>query len=381
MTAHDLRIEGLTFSYPAFGGEPRRQLFEGLSFHLDAGETGVLLGPADAGKTTLARILVGLVPRFTGGRLEGDIRCGPCDIRSTRPYDLIETVGLVFQDSDGQMFTTRCDTELAFALESLGTPRVEIAERIAAGLELVGLSEFRARNPSTLSGGEKKRLLVGCLAAINPSVWILDESIEELDADWKPRILDAVRARGRTLLMFDSRWTPLLAERGDRFGLLAGGTISAASARPVSAQLRAGLLAEGIAVQDRHVSAPRARPTGLPFLKAEGIRFAFPEPDGFALDIDVLEVEKGEVTALVGANGSGKSTLGRVLCGLLPPQKGVLSVNDGGGFHPSTTAELNRRVGYLFQNPDHQIYLPTVQEELGLGLKMRGVDCSRSRRS
>jgi len=382
MTASPLSIHGLTFSYPALGdetagGEPPRPLFDGLSFSLEPGETGVLVGPADAGKTTLARILVGLVPRFTGGRLTGEIRCGDTDVLGSKPYDLLEGIGLVFQDSDEQIFTTRCDTEIAFALESLGVPRAEMGARIDRSLELVGLTAFRQRNPTTLSGGEKKRLLVACLAAIDPSVWILDESLEELDTGWKVGILDALKARGATTLIMDSRWSPTLEQRGGRFGLLAHGSVAHSSAPKVSPELRRGLVEEGIVAEGRAGAVARPQPARAPCLKAEGIRFSFPEsfpqPDGFTLDVDSLVVERGTVCALVGPNGSGKSTLGRVLCGLLAPQKGGLWLDDGAGYRPAPREELNRRVGYLFQNPDHQIYLPTVQEELALGLKQKGM--------
>jgi energy-coupling factor transporter ATP-binding protein EcfA2 len=377
MKASPLSIHGLTFAYPALGdvpagGEPPRPLFDGLSFGLEPGETGVLVGPADAGKTTLARILVGLVPRFTGGRLTGEIRCDDTDVLGSKPYDLLEGIGLVFQDSDEQIFTTRCDTEIAFALESLGVPRAEMGERIDRSLELVGLSAFRLRNPTTLSGGEKKRLLVACLAAIDPSVWILDESLEELDAGWKIRILDDLQARGSTTLILDSRWSPTLEQRGGRFGLLAQGAIARSSAPKVSPELRRGLVDEGIVVEGRASAAARPKPARAPWLKAEGIRFSFPESDGFTLDVDSLVVEKGTVCALVGPNGSGKSTLGRVLCGLLAPQKGGIWLDNSAGNRPAPREELNCRVGYLFQNPDHQIYLPTVQEELALGLRQKG---------
>ena len=93
--------------------------------------------------------------------------------------------------------------------------------------------------------------------------------------------------------------------------------------------------------------------------------------------MESLEIERGTVCALVGPNGSGKSTLARVLCGLAAPQAGSIRLDDGEGWKAASRGDLTRRVGYLFQNPDHQIYLPTVGEELALGLKGRGLSKSR----
>ena len=90
--------------------------------------------------------------------------------------------------------------------------------------------------------------------------------------------------------------------------------------------------------------------------------------------VESLELRAGELCALLGDNGSGKTTLGKILCGLLTPSAGSISMLAGGGFRPASSRELNARVGYLFQNPDHQIYLPTVRDELALGLRRQGLD-------
>jgi energy-coupling factor transporter ATP-binding protein EcfA2 len=146
-----LVIRDLSFRYDTVA------VLEGLSLALQRGSTTVVLGPADAGKTTLARILVGAAPRFTGGSLSGSIRLGDTEIPEAKPYELMEMIGLVSQSSEEQIFTTRCDTEVAFGLESLGMRPEKMRETIVASLRLVGLDGFQARNPSTLSGGTHHR--------------------------------------------------------------------------------------------------------------------------------------------------------------------------------------------------------------------------------
>jgi energy-coupling factor transport system ATP-binding protein len=365
-----LQVNGLSFRFPSLEGRAGTVVLDGFSWSVVPGGISVLFGAADAGKTTLGRILAGLIPRFTGGRLSGTARLGGRDLAVAMPCDLMEDIGLVSQDSDEQIFTTRCDSEVAFALESLGVPRQEMRDRVETSLVRMGLSGFAPRNPMTLSGGEKKRLLLACLDAIGPGLWVLDESLGELDQEWKPRVLDELERSGRTVVAFDSRWSRLLHDRGKSFALLERGRIDAAVSDPDDPALRSALSNAGILP-----GAPR-RPVGGGepgrSLIAEGIRFRFKDPGGFDLSIDSLDVARGEICALVGRNGSGKSTLGRILCGLLSPDEGCVSLSDASGKRKAAPGELCRTVGYLFQNPDHQIYLPSVREELSLGLRRRG---------
>ena len=124
---------------------------------------------------------------------------------------------------------------------------------------------------------------------------------------------------------------------------------------------------------NRFLHGSRRRPRAERQLAVEGVRFRFPDSSDFSLSIDSLELRAGEICSLLGSNGSGKTTLGRILCGLLAPQAGVISLRTGSGFRPASVEELNGRVGYLFQNPDHQIYLPTIHDELAFGLRRQGM--------
>jgi len=366
-----LIVKDLSFRYPGMGAESPPPVHDGFSLSVRTGSLNVLFGAADAGKTTFARIVAGLVPRFSGGSLQGTLLLDGLDVRKSLPFELMEKVGLVSQDSDEQIFTTRCDTEIAFALESLGVPRPQIVDRVDRCLLQMGLSAFKERNPSTLSGGEKKRLLLACLSAICPALWILDESLEELDQAWKAAALDSLTERGITVLALASRWSPILAGKASYFALLSQGRIVSSADRGDAPEFRNALSRDGILPRSER---PRRR--DLParvLLKVEGVRFRFPGQDGFSLAIDSIELRAGELCALLGDNGSGKTTLGKILCGLLTPYAGGISLRTTGGFQTASPNELNSRVGYLFQNPDHQIYLPTVRDELALGLRRQGL--------
>ncbi|MGA2976028.1 MAG: ATP-binding cassette domain-containing protein [Spirochaetia bacterium] len=368
-----LAIQNLRFTFPPVGDSPAEPLFTGLEYSLSEQARGVILGGADAGKTTLARICANLVPRFTGGTLSGTIFFGDRNAMEVAPFDAVESIGLVFQDPDEQIFTTRCDTEIAFALESLGFARTEMEKRIANSLDFMGLLEFRPRNPATLSGGEKKRLLIACLAAIDPQFWMLDEVFQELDATWKLQLLQHLSAGSRTALFFDSRWSPLYASRCGNFAVLRDGVISSLAA-DMNPTARETLLAkQGLCLSSEEAGPRQVPERGEPFIKAEGLFFQFGAAGSFDLAIDSLQLERGSVCALVGRNGSGKSTLGKLLCGLLAPARGTISLNEGGRFRHASGHELHSAIGYLFQNPDYQVFLPTVSEELAFGLRAAGI--------
>jgi energy-coupling factor transporter ATP-binding protein EcfA2 len=379
MNSAGITIERLSFSYPEYPNLPARKLLDGVDLSVTRGEIGLVLGASDEGKTTLARILGSLVPRFSGGTIDGTVLAGDTDVRSRAPYDLVEEVGLVFQHPDEQIVGTRCDAEVAFALESLGIDARTIESRVREALVLLGLSGFEERNPATLSGGEKKRLLLACLEAVDPAVWVLDEAFEELDPSWRLTVLERLRAKGRTALVLDSRWSPIFEGRTDRHAVLSRGSVHGLAADPGSPVLRAAMETAGILPPYGRVVPPPGINTA-PYLRTTGLSFAFPGTGAFSLEAGSLEIQKGAVTALVGPNGSGKSTLARLFCGLIAPARGTVEIDRGWGFAPAAPADLNRLVGYLFQDPDHQIFLPTVHDELALSLRasgMRATDAER----
>ncbi|MBN2553118.1 MAG: ABC transporter ATP-binding protein [Spirochaetales bacterium] len=385
-TAH-LVVTDLHFSYPEYPGIAARKLFNGLNLRLPAGSMALLLARPDQGKTTLCRVLAGLIPRFSGGRLRGTARLGGVELLDSRPYDLIDQVGLVFQHPGEQLLLSRCDSEIAFALESLGVERPEIRKRLDGALRTMELERYRYDSPKVLSGGEKKKLLIACLLAVDPRLWLLDETLEELDRDTKQRLLRLLQERGRSTLVLSAKWHELFREYVQRVFILEDGTVQSIAAPMGTPEFQGVLLQRGFILPgevrpaQKRSGGPRERstsqggsPEGEALLAADGLSFSY---DGvnrggmpsFSLHVDSLRLEAGRTTALVGDNGSGKSTLGRILCGLLTPARGTIRIRKNGRLEEAAAEDLNRFTGYLFQDPDLQIFLPTVFEELALGLR------------
>ena len=378
-----LSVTDLFFKYPQYGNMVSSPLFQGLDFSLPLGKITLIMGPPESGKTTLSRILTGLIPRFTGGELSAKLTLGGKSLTSLMPYELLEEIGLVFQNSEEQLFTTRCDSEIAFALESLAVPREKIRERVLSALEWLGLSAYEQGNPKNLSGGEKKKLLLACLFALDPAIWLLDETLDEIDRESKFKVLQNLRRSRKTALIFSSKWLELYREFVDIFYLFSGGRLHSAGEGKPEPGFWQKLEEQGLLLTKKNSGSALCAPVPLsrtrgstPLIQVRELKFSYQENSGhnrgFALTVPDFSVYRGEIVALAGQNGSGKSTLARVLCGLLAPQSGEILIVKERNQQAAAVEELKSYTGYLFQNPDSQIFLSTVHEELAYGLKNQG---------
>ena len=370
------------------------------------GEFVVVMGATGAGKSTLAKCVSGAIPQFQPGRLEGRVEVLGRDVAAASVSDLAGTVGLVSQDFEAQLFSTNVRHEVAFGMEQLGVPRAAMVERVASALAAVGLAGFEGRDPITLSGGEKQRLAIAALLALEPAVLVLDEPTTDLDPVGKSEVfaaLAALRARGATILLIEHETAA--AERADRLVLMEGGTVvadgppaallpgverlEALGVRPLDldriARERgwttrpADAAAAAARLTPRQLATASAAPArGAPLLEAEGLVHAYAPGRAAITDVS-LAVAAGEFVALIGQNGSGKTTLAKCLNGLLVPQQGTVRVR-GVDLRSLPVGRVAADVGYVFQNPDQQIFAATVREEVGFALANLGVPADEAAR-
>ncbi len=378
-----LSIDHLSFRYPDYPGLAFPELFGDIYLSIGGGGLSLLLGRPESGKTTLTRILGGLVPRFTGGSISGSVILGGRDILREKPYDLLGEVGLAFQDPDEQFITTRCDTEVAFGLESLSLSRQEIKKRVLDSFASLGIEHLITRKTGELSGGEKKKLVLASIIALSPSLILLDETLEEIDEDSRISVLTLLKGMDASTLITSSRLHDFYRGYADTQFLLSSGSVlrhTPENRDDFIGRCRAeGLLFEGSDGLQGSSSAPAGA-----ILSASALRYRYPE-SGFSLDVGELSVHEGELVALIGRNGSGKSTLAKILSGLIEPEEGRVRVRPVGAslsasFRDASSRDLNTFTGYVFQNPDYQIFLPTVEEELAYGLLKQGLKESEVRR-
>lgn len=357
-----LKIENLKYQYPSYPGLEFPQLLNGVDLTINSGDFVVILGKPETGKSTLLKIILSLIPRYTNGTLSGKIEYKGVPAADYKPYDLIEKIGAVFQDPDEQIFTTSCDTELAFALESLGLEREEMIQRVTKSLEVLKIEHLRDRNPATLSGGEKKKLLIACLYAANPQVWLLDEIIDELDPGSALEIVQKLISDKRTVILFSSKMLDIFKGISCKIYILKDGNLFATDKMR---ELNSLLAEEGLVIDNKHEVLKTEQCLNSEHkVVIENLKYKYPGNNDFNLHIDNFHIKRGEIISLAGKNGSGKSTLGKLIAGLKEKESGLLTVNE----------KNNLSCAYLFQNPDYQIFLPTVEEELSFGLKLTDME-------
>jgi energy-coupling factor transport system ATP-binding protein len=364
------------------------------------GEVTGLMGSSGAGKTTLCSAVNGVVPALLRGQASGGVRLFGEEVGSRRVPDWAGTVGVVFQDFESQIFSTQVAMEIAFGPENLGLPPAEIRRRVAECLEGVGLEGMACRNPSTLSGGEKQRLVLASVLALGPRLLVLDEPTTDLDPEARSdlfRLAGALAREGRSLLLVEHEAE--LLETAGRIGVLSGGRLAregeASGLRRDPAWMREhGLAPDPVAELWRMLDLqdpPRGAPAAGLELRSMGARLGTPGagrsggdavleverlsvryPGGVEALGDVsLQVREGETLVVVGPNGSGKTTLARTLAGIQRPSSGRVSLGGEGLEGPRGAVG---RVGLVFQEPDDQIFSPTVAEEVGFGPRMLGLD-------
>ncbi len=396
-------IEDLTFTYQ--GNE--RPALQNIQGQIEDGTFVAVMGHGGAGKSTLCCSLNALVPKFFRGRYQGRVLVKGEEVARHRVAEMSHMVGLVLQDFEAQLFSTNIELEMAFGPENHCLPRQEIERRIQRYLAFVGLKKLRHREPASLSGGQKQRLAIGSILALEPRVLVMDEPTTDLDPLGREEVLSVaktIREEGRTLLIVGHE--PETTVTADQVWLMRDGQV--VSQGPPSQILIDVTMMESCGIktlpmvelfrsmnwpgnpltteaaieliQKHHLTQRLGRKTkttpsryikGSPILKAEGLRYIYSTYQVEALQGIDLFIQEGEFIAILGQNGSGKTTLAKHFNGLLKPTSGRMLVKN----KPTTEyshRELARLVGYVFQNPDHQIFARTVAEEVGFGLKMQG---------
>jgi energy-coupling factor transport system ATP-binding protein len=394
-----ISLNHVTYIYP---DQPTPALAD-FSVEIRAGEFVLVVGPSGAGKSTFLRTLNGLVPHFYGGKWAGRAQLFGRDPVALAPRGMADLVGFVFQDPEAQFVVDTVEDELAFAMENFALPPATMRKRVEEVLDLLGIAALRDRRISTLSGGEKQRVAIAAVLALQPEVLVLDEPTSQLDPQAAEEVLLALRQLnedlGLTVILSEHRLERVV-QYADRVLYL-----PALGARPVLDEPRAVMaqlphvpplielgrrlgweplpltIKEGRVFARQMAAKEQGRKEAgekgsrgereqgsafAPLLIVRDLHFAY---DGRpALRGINLEVRPAEFITLMGRNGSGKSTLLKQIVGLLRPDEGKVTVA-GLDTARAGQEEIIRHVGYVPQHPAALLFSETLAAELAFTRK------------
>ena len=425
-----ITVENLRYRYP----HAKELALDGLDFSVEKGEFIGIIGENGAGKSTLSQAIMGLVPQFYKGAYGGTVMVDGIEAGRTPVAQLCGHVGLVFQNPFNQLSGAKDNVyeEVAFGMQNLGVPAEEMKNRVEEALKLLDIWQYRDRNPFDLSGGQMQRVAIASVLVMRPDVMILDEPTSQLDPEGSDEVFKAVETltgSGITILMIEQK-IEKLAAYCDRILLLhkgkqiafdtpqkvfsmpdlnnygiqapaftrickAEGLTLADGTYPVTVEEAAGVLRE------KRLEAPACADGGERAQRAAGAeaaqaggpaesagssdeQFCIKNLDfSYLADVPVLKNLNMKLdkrpTAIIGQNGAGKTTLVKLLKGLLKPVSGSICFH-GEDISGKTVAMLAGNVGYVFQNPDDQIFKYNVMDEILFGPLNIGMDAERAKK-
>jgi len=418
-----ISIKNLTFTY----GEGKKPALKNINFNVREGEIVLITGPSGAGKTTLIRCINGLIPHFFRGIMEGDVIVDGVNTRETTVAYLSSKIGTVFQDPSELLISPTVEDEIAFGLENFGYPVDEIERRIEKYIKLARLEKHRNRNPHTLSGGEQQSCVLASVLAVEPNILLLDEPTSNLDPIGSRMFFNLfaqlAKEERKTIVIVEHKLEELLPVADRLVVLYDGEMILNGNPRHLLTDIKkmykmglkvpdvtllfSELREKGLDVKEIPMTVEDAYNILIKILESKKIRPAKGKhtniyekenrkevmpignrgekaehkpviivrdlwhvyPGGIeALKGVSLEIYPREFIVILGQNGSGKTTLVKHFNGLLKPTRGEVIVY-GMDTKTVSIAELAKKVGYVFQNPDHQIFSKTVREEIAFGPK------------
>ena len=411
MSRIPLKFNKFGFAYPS----SKKRVVQNIDLEIGENERVLLLGASGSGKSTLALAASGLIPHYVNGFMDGDVEIFGTSTTSTQYGEIVRKVGIMFQDPEISFATLRVRHEVAFALENFGVPQYEIDQRVMNALRFVELDDKADTPLEFLSGGEKQRVELAALIAQSPSFMVMDEPSSMLDPvatlklfkliaqlesqsmliiehkldeliNFVDRVVilgnnGSIIADGKPSDVFNSYfddieaqgvWMPrtvAIAKILEKYGLVRFDQLPLEVSGLVR-QIGESQIFDQIDLKDISMAYQPKKGGLSPLFTLDEVSYVY--SNGFEALKDVnLEIPEGKTVAIVGKNGAGKTTLIDILAGLKKPTTGQV-LFDGKIISEMSDDELYSRIGYVFQNPEHQFLRFTVWDELAYSLKMQG---------
>lgn len=340
-----------------------KNILSDINLEIKDGEFVLICGDSGCGKTTMTKLVNGLIPHFVKDvKLEGRVIVSGKNVAQTQMYEIAELVGSVFQNPKTQFFHTNSSAEMAFGLENRGASPEYIQKRVEDTITELDIENLADRNVFSMSGGEKQLLAFASVYAMDPEVYVLDEPSANLDAKGIDKLckrLEVIKNNGHTVVVAEHRLA-YLQKFVDRVIYIKEGHIEQ----------------EFTPLEFRQLSDAERELMGLRSISREQIHV--PELAKTQRDADLmirnlsckrkkqlifhdvsLSANEGDIIGILGKNGAGKSTLCNCLCGLLSPKSGEI-IYKGKKLSGKARTKL---FGMVMQEVNHQLFSDSVKNE------------------
>ena len=361
-----LDIKALTFP------DEREPALKNIILNINEGEFIAITGGAAAGKSVLLHAITSAAPKFYPCTLDGTVKVVDQDVSNIPLCQMADYLGYMMQEPQNQMVNRRVTDELAFGVANLNLTGDEIASRVNAVMDFLGIRAFSDRMTDALSGGQAQKVVLGSILAMKTPILLLDQPTAELDPKTSSELYRHLGRLNRekkvtTLVVMDKSGAVL--KDADRVLVMEAGTVK--DFLPVAEY------------QQKYGNEKKyQRP--LPFMvdkrsdviKLSGASHRYKGGITGCQPLD-FSLKKGDFTAVIGQNGSGKSTMLKLIEGLVKPSSGAVELF-GTAVTRKNVGELRRRIGFLFQNPDDQIFCSSVRDEISYVLKNKNLSEQQS---
>lgn len=342
-----VEMKNISYSYQSMTGE--NKVLESVDFNLEYGKITLIAGGSGAGKSTLFYIMNGVIPNNYNGTLTGDVTVKGEDIKGKTIGEISKKVGSVFQNAEEQIIQKYVEDEIAFSSENLGKSQSEIEETINFYSELMDLNKNDIT--SILSGGQKQRLVTASTLALENDIIILDEPLANLDKKSSivlMKSLTKLKNQGKAICIIEHR-LDMVIDYADVVYNLEHSKLYKEDNK------EAFLLKHITKLED---ICPKFNGTEM-LLDIKNVSYKH-----IITDMN-FTINKGERVLILGDNGSGKTTITKIIARLLKPSSGEISQNiDKKMGIKKVSKQWFKKVSYVFQNPNYQLFMPTVEDEI-----------------
>ena len=368
-----IHIQNVSFTYE----QADTPSLKNINLSVKTGECVLLCGKSGCGKTTLIRLLCGMLPDFYNGVFTGSVSVKGIDPVTAPMYEIAKTVGTVFQNPRTQFYTVNTTSEIAFGCENFGMEPKLIRDRVYETADALHINSLLDRNIFQLSGGEKQKIAFASIYAVNPDIYVLDEPSSNLDnhaINELRSMLQFLKAHGKTIVIAEHR-IRYLKELADRAVYMKEGqiekeyTMQELDSMSIAERMETGIRPVslgGFSSIIKEQGESTGDIGGNASIQMKDVCFSYTKYKGQpSLTIPEACFPAGTVIAVTGNNGAGKSTLVSVVGGLLKNKKGTIRINGN-----IQSAKERLFVSYMvMQEVNHQLFTDSVKEEIVLGVK------------